>query len=576
MSKGKDAEVVVGADVSAAKRAAAELKTAWKGAGEGMQAAIGGAANAIISDLAHVATSAGKVSFSSQHQQVKDLEAATARMSASSGQSLAQLRAETEATGIAIGKRPKEVNEWATSVGQLTHNFEGASKQIEGFAGLAARTGKHVNDYRGLAVELATIGKVAGDSSHVLGVLETQAEKFGVVGGISAFATQVEGLSDTISHFSIKSEADFLKVTAAAAALGKGLNQQAAGRVQQSVFGLVQGRTLDLERYLGRKLTNEQGQIEDPAAIMQEYVAKTTKRHGRERAQRNLAFQIGPEAAAAAFNADWKAVDKAGALPASDKQKAALEKYKGSDAGKRDVAEAELAKASRDLMGSSTALGKAADALQKFSASNPIAGTAGAVVAGGAATAVGGAVVKAVVGNKAGGGILGGSKILGNVVKYGSGILAAGAAGYGIGTGLDYVTSYSDRITGTNNDKHILKRFSVQTIKQKSDQDDVAADAKLQDRVKAIRAQNASNAEARAAAQPLSGGGDLLKQMAASFQQINKAGGMDDASADKIAKAMVSALQGGMKVEVTNATETPIQATVKGSKSSQAGRQGRS
>lgn len=581
MSGDGDAKVKVGADISAAKRAAAELKGAFKGAGEGIQSAISGAANAIIGDLTHVATAAGRVSFASQHQQVRDFEAATARMASSSTQDLAQLRNETEATGIAIGKRPKEVNEWAHSVGQLTHSFQGANKQVEGFAGLAARTGKHINDYRGLAVELSNIGKVGGDSAHALGVLETQADSLGVVGGISAFATQVEGLSDTISHFSIKSEADFLKVTAAAAALGKGLNPQAAGRVQQQALGYLTGNSWKIERYLGHSITDKQGQVENPAAVLEEISKKVVKQYGKERGRLNLQAMFGQEAGAALVNADWDAAKKGATAGASPEQKKALERYKNTDAGKRDVADAKLAESSRALMGSSTKLGQAADALQKFSASNPITGTAGSMVAGGLVTGVGGSIVKAIVGTKAGGGAVGGSKMLGAALRWGGGALAAAGAGYAVGTGLDYVGSWSDRINGVNRDKHIFKGLSAKSIKEEADESDVDANAKLQARVKEIRAANAANAKERAAAEPAqpaqslgAGGGDLLKLLA-SVQAINKASAMDESAADKIAAAITAAMQGGgVKVEVTNATETPIQATVKGAKSSSAGRQG--
>lgn len=80
MSRGSgDVEIKVNADASMASRVAKELKASWTSAGEGIQSAMGSAANAIIGDLSRVAPAQGRVNFSSQHQQVREFEAATAR-----------------------------------------------------------------------------------------------------------------------------------------------------------------------------------------------------------------------------------------------------------------------------------------------------------------------------------------------------------------------------------------------------------------------------------------------------------------------------------------------------------------
>ena len=312
---------------------------AWQDTGSAIMTSIGTASRQIIGDLSSVVTAHGKVNFSAQASSVRDFEGASARMAVSMGRDLEQVRKSLEATGAAIGRRPAEVTAWTSEVAALTYNFEGARDAQKGLAGLAAETGRSVDDYKGLAVELAVIGKVGGDTADVIGVITAQAKKLGVQGGVAAFADQIEALSDTIPQFSTKSTADFEKVTALAGVLGKGLNQHTAERVQQQAMGTIAADPMRWERYLGRNLMDEHGQI--PAAdlpkIMHDIVEKTKHGFG-SRAKRVLQQNFGPEAGAAIFNADYSDVDKAAVLPASKKSAQALKDYQATDAGKRDSA----------------------------------------------------------------------------------------------------------------------------------------------------------------------------------------------------------------------------------------------
>jgi hypothetical protein len=374
MAGKEDAKITVGADASAADRVFAALKAGARDTGTALRESIGSAARAVASDLAGVALEQGKVNFSSQMGQVREFEASSARMAVAMRRDQETLRSSIEETGVAIGKRPQEVATWSNEVGQLTYNLKGATEEIKGLSGLAAETGRSVDQYRGLAVVLGTVGHVAGDSTHAIGVMYAQAEQLGTAGGVAAFADQIEGLGDTISRFAIRSEADFLKVTALAGELGKGLSPQAASRVQQGALGALASDPTRWERFLGHSITDEHGQIADPTTALREIVEKTKKRYGKD-ASRVLRLNFGAETGAALYGADLsEAGTAAGAAPSSAPADA-QRRYLATDAGKRDVAGAELAESSRALMGSSTALGRAADALQQFAAHNPLTST---------------------------------------------------------------------------------------------------------------------------------------------------------------------------------------------------------
>lgn len=589
MGSGKgDAQITVGADASAVERAAAVAKLAWKDVGQSITSSIGGAAAAVTNDLARVATAQGQVNFSSQHQQVREFEAASARMAVSTGRDLESVRAQAEATGLAIGKRPAEVIQWSSEVGRLTYNFQGAEKSIRGFSELAALTGRSVDDYRGLAVELGSVGHVAGDSSHALGVMQAQAEMLGTVGGPAAFADQIAGLQDTISHFAVKSEADFLRITAAAAALGKGLNPIAAQRVQQKALGFISQNVVAHERYLGHRITNDQGQVENPMQSLLELRDKVQKQYG-SRSRTMLASMFGGdfETAAAVMGVKRSDVAAAGGAAPSQAAHDALGKYLGTDAGKRDEAGAELAKSSRDLMGSSTKLGRAADAMQQFAAHNPIGSTVvSGAIAGTLSTfmaSFGGSIAKAMGGKGEGGAVAGAANLLlkgggaagmrGLLGKLGVAGMVAGAGVYGIEK-FDEAEQERERLQEHSRDVAANSASQLRSIAIRHTNDALHHLGGLSDaeRGAAINATSkvVAGKDAMAAIQFSHGGGDAMQALIAALHAQNK--GMDDSAAAKIAAAIVAGLKQST-IQVTNASDTPVTASVKNSHSSAAGHQ---
>lgn len=566
-----DAKITVGADASAAERAAAMVKNAWSGTAGEIISAFGNATRAVAGDLANVALAHGKVNFSSQHQQVREFEAATAHLAVATHSSLESMRSSYEATGLAIGKRPAEVAAWSKEVGDLTGNFKGAGEAIRGMSELAAETGRSVEDYRGLAVELNTVGGVAGDTSHVVGELTAQANALGTQGGINAFTGQVEGLRDVISHFAVTSESDFTRVTAAAGVLGKGLNPIAAGRVQQQVLGTITGDPIGWSRFLGRDITDEHGQIKEPTKVLQQVGQRIMSMYGKD-AKRGFQIQFGAEAGAQFYNAmksgDMNHLDKIAGLPPSLQPKNAQAEYNATDAGKRDIAGAQLATSSRALMGSATLLGHAADALQQFAAKNPITSSIAAGAAGAAVPGVIGAVAKSAGGALAGAGATG----LGGTALALGGVGLAAGAGLGAGALLGY---------GANKlvDKYDLlgEQSRQHTALQERDRE-TARLKRVRDQVRATNApiaalgvgQEEQESARHTIAGVLGGGGD--KSMAAVVAAL-RAHSDTKGDAEAIAKAVADALK-GMTLQVQNASDTNVSLSVKGgSQSGAAGSQ---
>ncbi len=564
-----DATITIGADASAVERAANVAKAAWQNAGSAITSAVGQAAKQMVSDLASVATAQGKVNFSAQHQSVREFEGATARLAVSMERDLGGVRSSIINTGAEIGKRPQEVAAWASEVGRLTYNFKGAIDSQKGLAGLAAETGRSLSDYRGLATELANVGKVGGDTTDVIGVLTAQSEKLSVSGGIAAFADQIEGLGGTISMFATKSTADFEKVTALAGALGKGMNPQGAQRAQQSVLGTLQADPMRWERYLGRNIMDEHGQI--PAAdlpqIMQDIVAKTKGRHGA-RAKRILQMNFGNEGGAQLHDMDFAAASEAAGLAPSNKPAGALASYQATDAGKRDVASAQLEVSSINLMGSSTLLGRAADGLQRFAASNPLSTTAATVFATTAAATfsagLGGAIAK-MMGQKGAGGAVGGAIDLATKGA-GAGRLALGLGAAGVALGAGYAAgTYLDDATGGALSGGLASAMDG-GANARNEQIGFNADKKRRAAIAASQRQRVAQLEA----------GGMTHGMALYTADHEPAGGggARGMSPEQLLAAFEKAIKGA-KFEVKTRADTPVEVTAAGPGKASTGGQGK-
>lgn len=480
-----DAKITIGGDTSELGRALAAGAESVRAFSASVQGALSTATK-----LAEVPLSHGQVNFSQQGAQVREFEQSSARLAVAMGSDQELIRQSLEATGVELGKKPQEVAAWTTQVGALTYSFAGAAAGLKGVTELATLTGRSASDFRTLAVELATTGKVAGDSSEMIGKIVEQANELKNAGGVAAFTDQIMGLSDALTH--VSQNADMAKITATAGVLAQGIaNPAAAQRVQQQAFGAVVNDPLRWERYLGHAITDDHGQVNDPGQVLREITEKTKQRYGAS-ARRVLQLNFGAETGAALFNADFdKAAQLAGVAPSKDAGHAEAA-YLATDAGKRDVAGATLAVSSRELLGSSTKLGQAADALERFAASNPISSTVitAGVSAGLSASigSLGGAMSKSLASAV--------TPALSSVVKTlapagGSnlaaagrvgGVIAVGAIAYEITSMLDQHFGWSDKLSGSSHEAFMAR----------AREEDKTADADLAGRVGRQRQANSA------------------------------------------------------------------------------------
>jgi hypothetical protein len=541
-------------------QAAREVLGAWRSATNDMASAVSGAARAMVADFTNVVTAAARVNFASQAEQVRELERSAARMGASMGRDFQSIESQANAIGAAIGKRPQEVLAWAQSVGELTGNFGDAIEAQKGLAGFAASTGRDLGAYKQLAGQMNSIGVAGKDLGGVMGTISAQAEALGTSGGPAALADQFSALGDSVTGFADRGAAGVTKLTALIGELGHGLDRASAARVTTGVLGALQSDPRRWERYLGHHVLDDQGHVADPTQVLKEVYSKARRQFGGGETLRNVLIgNFGAESGMALFNAGKsgrfdEAAKIAGMAPSS-KPDAALGAYQASAPGQRDAAAVQLAISSEKLLGASSALGRAADALQQFSANHPIAGTlaanAGAGIVGAATSGVGKAVTGGLTA-MGGGGVMGAVKGIG-------GVALAGAAGYAAGTYLDEKFGLSDRLSSAmmSQDRAFADIGVAENRKALKKQ---AADRK--NRVSELEALGMEHGKAVFAANNEHGeNGDRAKGLAIGMEGIAR---IEKAVRDGLAKSTI---------KVQNASGGPVAVTAAGGGKGSAGNQ---
>lgn len=546
-----DAKVTVGADVSAVQAAAEAVKKNFKSLGADIASSIGNAAKSVVTDLGNVVTAAGHVNFGAQAQSVRDFEASSARMAVAMGRDLEGLRGQIETIGTAIGRRPRDVAAWANSVAQLTYNFESALEAEQGLAQLAAQTGRSVESYQALAVQLGQMGVQGKQAADVIATISAQAREMKTAGGVAALTDQFASLGDMVTQFSTRGAEGITQLTALVAELGKGLDAASAKRVGQQALGALTSDPRGWERLVGHKILDDQGHVQNPAQVYKEIYEKAKSRYGSGDTLRNVMINtFGAETGMAVLNAGKTGrFDQAAALAHVEPAKnagAALAAYQGMDAGKREAAAVELDKSSKALLGSSTLLGKAADALQNFAASHPIAGTMASGVTGGAVAAGAGLAGAALKGGATR--ALGvGAGVLGKAIPVVGAAMVGGAAGAALG---GYLSDKYEEHYGEPESKAQLAAMDAKTAEMKRKRDAVRAAKGLP---------------------PLGG---APAPALATAEETGAAAGGKQLDPNEIKRAVEDGLKKGVKVQIYNMSDSVIEAAAEGQAASHAGGQG--
>jgi hypothetical protein len=420
--------------------------------------------------------------------------------------------------------------------------------------------------------------------------MAAQADK-NVTGGVAALTDQVAAAGEQLTLMSGKGKQAALDLSAFLAVMGRGLDPAAAGRVGQQSVSAITGDPRRWERYLGRHILDEHGHVDagQLPTIYSDIYKKARRQFGGGDTLRNVLINnFGAETGSAILNAGktgslGEVAGLAHAAPVSvagDAQAKLLE----TDAGKRSRAEADLAVSARELLGSSTALGKAADALQRFSSTSPVLGTFAATAAsnifGGQLANLGKRLEDVIGGGKGGGkaGGLGGAfgKAGGFLGKAGA-VAGAGLAGYELGTYLDEQYHLSDAAShhggglGPGVDLDAVSAIGERAV-AKAGAQRLATVKAIQTAAHAGGPQGADLTAGSVAAQEVARRGESLT--GANIREELKREGRGGASLERAVQAIEAALRNLGKITIVNSTGGPVEVAGQQSQGVAAGAQG--
>ena len=327
---------------------------------------IGGKLKAFGVDALKVATSIKKIDLADAAKQARAYDETLSRMSGRAGQSVDQLKDRFEGLSreLLVGQAAQA--DFAKGLGRVTYDARGSLDALKGLGTEALATGRKLDEELSLGEALHNGLGVIGDTTTALGKLREQAELAGIDHvKFKDALTSVGGQLDQVGR-----QADGTKdrFTAMAAILGKGFGKGGQERLMSGVIGTLQGRALDVERMLGKRILDDQGHIKDPAQTIKDIQGRIFKRLGKgsEGSRRALIASFGAELGSAIFNGDLSGLDAAGAVTGEKgaaKTSAEAAEFRGSEAGQRIDRQVQIQNAELKL---ADVLNQTNDLLSKF------------------------------------------------------------------------------------------------------------------------------------------------------------------------------------------------------------------
>lgn len=353
-----------------------EVATKAGGAFKSFGGAVTSAVQGVLSDLGHVVSAAGAISFAGSVAGVEKLEESFSRLAVGTGRSFNSIQGEINTLARDINEMPDATQAWVASLQGLIYSYDRAKDSAKGLHGFALQTGQSAQQVAPLAVILDQIG-VGGDKAQgALDRLSRQAQMLGRTPKEAADA--FVHLQGVISSLSTKGDA-VGQIGALVAGFGgrTGFTPQQRERALGGVLGKVEGNIEGFEREFGLKrgaLSDEYGRMKDPTAIVAEL--QKYARRGRG-AQFRVEQAFGREATQALLRTDIGEIEAVAGVKGGGDAEEALEKRKLDPSGRRRDREIRKSGIMQDLLGADSWLGRAKDWVGEQAADHPILTGAG-------------------------------------------------------------------------------------------------------------------------------------------------------------------------------------------------------
>lgn len=299
--------------------------------------AISGALKNVVTDGLRAAGVFQAISLASAVEDVKKLDATTARLGQSSGSSVGALQAKFAGLEQKLLTSAPALADFTQQLGRTTYDSKSAASAVEGLGLEALATGKTLSEEMSLGETLRSGLGVIGETTAELDRLRAMAGAVQTVGGPAAFQASLISLRSQLEGVETKSDSARAKLEAFVAATGKGLKPGAQAGAAGGLLSFFKSRSLDIERLLKRRVINDAGELIDPSAIARDLKKVSDKLHGgrKEEQRRALINTYGLEGGLAMFRGDFADVDSLAKLKGTGQTAAAAQRFRETDAAKR-------------------------------------------------------------------------------------------------------------------------------------------------------------------------------------------------------------------------------------------------
>lgn len=299
--------------------------------------AISGALKNVATDGLRAAGVFQAISLASAVEDAKKLDATTARLGQSSGSSVGALQAKFAGLEQKLLTSAPALADFTQQLGRTTYDSKSATAAVEGLGLEALATGKTLSEEMALGETLRSGLGVIGETTAELDRLRAMAGAVQTIGGPAALQNSLITLRSQLEGVETKSDSARAKLEAFVAATGKGLKPGAQAGAAGSLMSFFKSRSLDIERLLKRRITNDAGELIDPAAIARDLKKVSDKLHGgrKEEQRRALINTYGLEGGLAMFRGDFGEVDSLAKLKGTGQTEAAANRFRETDAAKR-------------------------------------------------------------------------------------------------------------------------------------------------------------------------------------------------------------------------------------------------
>ncbi len=304
-----------------------------------------------------------KMNFAKSVDQVKYLDATAQRMAQTFGAAGDDVKKRFMDIEKATGVSASTVAQLASTLGDVTYDAAGSADAIEGLVKATKAWGADTNKALMWGETLRNNLGYVGDTTAALGKVEDIANRLGMVGGPTALLDTLSALGPQLGEISTESEEARTRLIALVAAAGKGLSPARAREAASMALGEVQSHSQDIERLLGRKITDDKtGKIVDPLAVLRDVqAASKAKWSDPDTRRRNMQFSFGTKLGDLLGRTDF-AEAEATAQGARNQGSlgVAFGDYRRTKVGQREIRDLDTEAAGRDIAEKGLAVSDAA------------------------------------------------------------------------------------------------------------------------------------------------------------------------------------------------------------------------